>query len=457
MRFLSSPARPRSHRAALTASVAPLALALVTMTVASTARADFGSDLKAMFEDALASESWALALGMVFLGGLLTSLTPCVYPMIAITVSVFGASTAKSKLHGAGLSTMYVLGTCALFTPMGLFAGLSGGVFGEQLANPWIVVPLAVLFLVLAVSMFGAFEMNLPPALQNRLAQMGGLGPKGAFVLGLVGGLIAAPCTGPVLSGLLIWIGTSGNAGFGAAALFVYALGLGLPTWLVGTFAISLPKSGQWLEWVKSVFGLVMIGAALWFVKDFIHLGELVERTSTWLGAGAVMLVVGLLLGAVHLSFHGAGKLGAARKGTGILLSVAGGMTLALWLNAAPVLPPGARIAWMSDYDAAQALARREGKPMLVDFGASWCAACEELDRLTFSDLRVVSEGQRFVPVRVDLSPGQDVARGRRLLANYAQRGLPLVVMHDSRGEEATRVTSFIEAEQMLQLMRDVD
>jgi thiol:disulfide interchange protein DsbD len=435
---------------------APLAAGLILAT-AATAHADWSTDIKTMFDEALASESWALALGMVFVGGLLTALTPCVYPMIAITVSVFGASTAKSKLHGAGLSTMYVLGTCALFTPLGLVAGLSGGVFGEQLANPWIVVPLAVLFVVLAASMFGAFEMNLPPALQNRLAQMGGLGPKGAFVLGLVGGLIAAPCTGPVLSGLLIWIGTSGKAGFGAAALFVYALGLGLPTWVVGTFAISLPKSGQWLEWVKSFFGMVMVGAALWFVKDFIHLGELVERTSTWLAAGGIMLVFGLLSGAVHLSFQGASAVTMARKGGGIALTVAGGLTLALWLNAAPILPPGTEIAWMSDYEAAQALARRENRPLLVDFGASWCAACEELDRHTFSDPRVVAEGRRFVPVRVDLSPGQDVARGRQLLARYEQRGLPLVVMHDSRGTEAARVTEFVEADRMLQLMRRVD
>lgn len=456
-RYSGRSMRDTRRRSVRAFPIAGLATASLVLLGAGRARADWGDDIKAMFDQALASESWGLALGMVFAGGLLTALTPCVYPMIAITVSVFGASTAKSKLHGAGLSTMYVLGTCALFTPLGLVAGLSGGVFGEQLANPWIVVPLAVLFVVLAASMFGAFEMSLPPALQNRLAQMGGLGPKGAFVLGLVGGLIAAPCTGPVLSGLLIWIGTSGNAGFGATALFVYALGLGLPTWVVGTFAINLPKSGQWLEWVKSFFGMVMVGAALWFVKDFIGLGHLVERTPTWLIASVLLLVAGLGVGAVHLSFHGASALTAARKGGGLLMSVAGGTTLALWLSAAPLLPPGTEIAWLDDYEAAEALARQEQRPLLVDFGASWCAACEELERHTFRDPRVIAEGQRFVPVRIDLSPGQDVARGRQILARYEQRGLPLVVLHDSRGGEAARVTSFIEAEPMLRLMRAVD
>ncbi len=444
--------RHREHRAATVAVL----LAGVVIATTATAHADGLTDFSSSFEAALTSESWALALGIMFVAGLLTSLTPCVYPMIAVTVSVFGASEAKSKVHAAGLSTMYVLGMCALFTPLGLVAGLSSQVFGSALASPWVVFPLAVFFVAMAVSMFGAFELSLPPALQNRLAQMGGLGPKGAFVLGLVGGLIAAPCTGPILGFLLGWIGQTRNAVFGAAALFSYSLGLGLLTWLVGTFAIALPKSGRWLEWVKSFFGIVMIGAALWFTRDFIGLGHAVERTGQWLAAAIILVVVGIGIGAVHLSFHGASKAVLARKASGILMAVAGGIALALWLNAPPVLPPGAEIAWMDDYDAAREMAQSQGKPLLVDFGASWCGACQELDRDTFSDHRVVAEATRFVPVHIDLSPGQDLEHGNQLLAGYHQRGLPLVVMHDSQGEETARVTSFVEAERMLQIMRDV-
>src|SRR5690606_32338698 len=188
------------------------------------------------------------------------------------------------------------------------------GVLGEGLSNPWVVGVLCLIFLAMAASMFGAFELALPPSLQNRLAQMGGLGPKGAFVLGLVGGLIAAPCTGPVLTVLLAWIGTTQNAILGGGALFLYAVGLGLPTWLVGTFAISLPKSGAWLDSIKSFFGIVMVGAALWFARDFIGLRDLVERTPTWILASVVLLGIGLALGAVHLSFYGADKATFARK-----------------------------------------------------------------------------------------------------------------------------------------------
>lgn len=432
---------------------AALLSAGLVLGLTATAHADWMADATASFEQALSSGSWGFALALAFGAGLLTSLTPCVYPMIAITVSVFGASQAKTKLQGAGLSTMYVLGICALFTPLGLGVALTGGVFGAGLANPWVVGFLAIVFLTMAASMFGAFELALPPSLQNRLAQMGGLGPKGAFVLGLVGGLIAAPCTGPVLTVLLAWIGTTGDAALGGGALFLYALGLGLPTWLVGTFAINLPKSGAWLDSIKSFFGIVMIIAALWFARDFIGLTHLVPRTSTFILAFVVVLGIGLALGGVHLSFHGGDKATLARKVGGIALSVVGGLGIVLWLGA---VPPGAQIPWMTDYEAARTLADQQDKPLLVDFGASWCGACGELDRHTFSDPRVVAEGRRFVPVRLDLSSGEEKERGERVLATYNQRGLPLVVMHDSEGAEQSRVTGFIEADQMLELMQAV-
>ncbi len=436
------------------------ALAGITLLAGNAAHADFATELGA--EEALSSGSWGLALGIMFLGGLLTSLTPCVYPMIAITVSIFGAREAKSKAHGAFLSSMYVLGICALFTPLGIIAALGGGVFGSALAEWYVVVPMAIFFVVMAVAMFGAFELALPPSIQNKLATMGGLGPKGAFVLGLVGGLIAAPCTGPVLSGLLAWIATTQNAVFGALALFVYALGVGLPTWLVGTFAINLPKSGKWMESVKSFFGVVMIAAAIWFTKDFIGLPGLVARTWLHLGVLGGMLVAGLALGAIHLSYHGAKKSVAARKTLAIALAVVGAAGIAMWLNASPPVARGDgdtphEIAWMTDYDEARALADREDRPLLVDFGASWCGACQELERNTFSDPRVIEEGQRFVPVRIDLSPGQDVERGNALLAQYNQHGLPLIVMHGSDGEESSRVTGYVEPEEMLTIMRAVD
>ena len=439
-------------RGPLLATVATFAVLLV----ASTARADWLSDLEAPFREAVESGSFGLALGLVFVAGLATSLTPCVYPMIVITVSVFGARQAESRLQGALLSTCFVLGMSALFVPLGVIAGMTGGVFGSLLANPWVLGGLALLFIALALSMFGAFEMNLPPALQNKLAQVGGIGFKGAFALGFVSAIIAAPCTGPVLAFLLTWIGTTSDVVFGGAALFVYSLGLGLLFWVVGTFAVSLPKSGRWLEWVKSVFGTVMIIMALYYLRDLLPIERPVERV-TWLLSGCGgLLLIGVAVGAIHLSYHDESKLKKARKTVGIAMAVVGATFGIWWLEA---LPPGAKIEWMEDYAEARALAEDAGRPLLVDFGASWCGACGELDRYTFSDPRVVAEAQnrRIVPVRIDLSPGEDTPEKREVLASYDQRGLPLVVLHDGEGEEVGRVTAMMEPEEFLQIFERLD
>jgi thiol:disulfide interchange protein DsbD len=298
--------------------------------------------------------------------------------------------------------------------------------------------------------------MNLPPALQNRLAQVGGVGKKGAFALGFVSGLIAAPCTGPVLAFLLTWIGTSENAMFGGLALFIYSIGLGVLFWVVGTFAVSLPKSGRWLEWVKSSFGTVMIVMAVWYLRDFLPFDRPAERDVILIAIAAGCIFLGLGAGAIDLSYHDSSKVTRVRKTSGIALAVAGATALLWYVEA---LPPGARIEWLEDYDAARTLAQADGRPLLVDFGASWCGACGELDRNTFSDPRVVArtlEG-RFVPVRIDLSPGEATDEKRAVLASYDQRGLPLVVLHDPAGEEVARVTAFVEPEQFLELMERVD
>jgi thiol:disulfide interchange protein DsbD len=429
--------------------------ALFTLAAAATARADALSDLEKPLRNALQSGSWFSALGLAFGAGVATSLTPCVYPMIVITVSVFGAREAKGKLAAAKLSSAFVLGIAALFTPLGVVAALSGNVFGSQLANPIVLCALALFFIALSASMFGAFELDLPSGIKNRLAMTGGDGMKGAFLMGLVSSLIAAPCTGPVVGFLLTWVGTTRNVVFGALAFFSYSLGLGLLFFLVGTFSMSLPKSGNWLEGVKGVFGIVMLTAAVYFVRDLIPgLTGLAQHTSNFLVVALVLVGLGVALGGVHLSFHHTPLAVRARKSLGIALSVAGLCGVVGYLIA---LPPGARIAWLDDYGTAKQLALGTSKPLLVDFGASWCGACGELDRHTFSDERVVREGSRFIPVHVDLSPGKDSPDKQALLRSYNQRGLPLVVLHDHSGREVARVTSFLEPQKFLELMRKVD
>ncbi len=438
------------HRRRIVVRSMAAGLGVLPLLLASGASADWLADLEAPFREALAGGDVALALGFVFLAGLATSLTPCVYPMIAITVSVFGARQSSSRAQAAMLSTVFVLGIASLFTPLGIVVALTGGVFGSALSSPVVLVGLALLFSALALGMFGAYEFALPPGLSNRLAQVGGSGYRGAFALGFVSGLVAAPCTGPVLAALLTWVGTTGDVAFGAAALFLYALGLGVLFWLVGTFAVSLPKSGPWLEGVKSFFGVVMLVMALYYLRDLLPFELPHVRSQGWLLGALMALGLGLLLGAVHLSFHDPSRARRLRKGLGVVLAVGGAFAAVGWAEA---LPPGSRIAWREDFEAARREALHRGRPMLVDFSASWCGACGELERETFSDPRVVSAARSFVTVKVDLSPGKDSPRKRALLSGYDQRGLPLVVVHDCEGKEVGRITTFVPPERVLPLL----
>jgi thiol:disulfide interchange protein DsbD len=426
-----------------------LGAVLPVLLSTSPARAD-GLGLAKSFQTALEGGSAGTALLLSFAAGLATSLTPCVYPMIAITVSVFGARAAQTRREGALLSTAFVGGMAVLFTALGIGAAMTGGVFGDELGSPVVAFALAAVFVLMAAAMFGAFELALPSSVTTKLSEMGGIGYKGAFVLGMVTSLIAAPCVGPVLGLLLPWVGSTGNIAFGAACTLSYALGLGCLFWVVGTFAVALPKSGRWMEWVKSGFALVMLGSALYFVRLWIPGYEALRRGDLlYLALGAIG--VGLALGAVHLSFSG-GSIDRLRKASGIVTCSAG-MLLLLGSFEAKPLQAG---EWEHDLLAARAKAKEADLPMLVDFGASWCQACGELERETFSDPRVIAESQRFVRIKVDLSPGAEIEQGEAWLEEYGARGLPLVVLHDRSGHESARITEFVEPDDMLQLMQAV-
>lgn len=430
-------------------AVFPFLLTLFASLPAGVALADGG--VSAAFQQALEGGSLGNALLLSFLAGIATSLTPCVYPMIAITVSVFGARAVQTRAEGALLSTAFVAGMTVLFSVLGIAAALTGGIFGDELGNPVIAFGLALVFLVMAASMFGAFELALPYTITTKLSEMGGIGYRGAFVLGMVSSIIAAPCVGPVLGLLLPWVGTTGNVSFGAACMVAYALGMGLLFWVVGTFAVALPKSGRWMEWVKGTFGLIMIGSALYFVRAWIPGYDQIPRASAYLYGALVCVAAGIALGAIHARFSDGG-LARARKTLGIFATSLGMLLMMGHLEARPN-----HAGWEADLHAARAKAKAEAAPLLIDFGASWCQACGELERYTFSDPRVISEITRFIKVKIDLSPGPNVERGKEWLSGYGARGLPLVVVHDSQGNERVRVTEFVEADKMLELLRGVN
>jgi len=406
--------------------------------------------------------SGRLAVGalVVFAGGLLTALTPCVYPLIPITVGVFGARKAERRSKAVLLTMAYVVGMGLVFSALGVVAAKTGQAFGSILGDRRFVVGLAIFLLVLAASMFGAFELSLPSGLAQKLNTVGGGGVAGAFLMGSVSGFLAAPCTGPVLTGLLAFVAESQNSGLGAMLLFIYALGIGVPFVLIGVFTLRLPRGGAWMEWVKSILGIALVALAATYLKDAFpstrgglsHLGEQVGRNpATWIAAA--LAVAGVLIGGIHRSFK-QGALDFALKSAGVLLVVGAFLLRSTALNTASssspglqwhVQFPGTAASSTTVFDAALARARQSSQPVMIDFGAEWCAACKELERDTYVDSRVVSEANgRFLNIKVDGT--NEVDSVEALYKRFGVQALPTVAFVSSRGEILTqpRVTGFL-------------
>lgn len=234
---------------------------------------DESSQKQGRFETAMAEQGlWGVLL-LVFIAGLLSSLTPCVYPLIPITIGIFGARQASSKLHGFLLSLTYVFGIALTYAIMGVIAASVGTVFGSAMQNPWLLGGIAVLFFALGLSSLGVFDFRLPGGLQNKLGQAGGVGFGGAFVMGLVAGIIAAPCVGPIVAGILLYVAGQQDMVLGFVLLLVYALGMGVLFLVLGTFSSllnKLPRAGTWMEGVKTLFGIVFIAMAIYYLRFLI-------------------------------------------------------------------------------------------------------------------------------------------------------------------------------------------
>ena len=429
-------------------------LALAAEAADATAAAG-GSDNDALTR-ALA-QGTLMATGLSFVGGFLTSLTPCVFPMVAITVSVFGgASQAKSRMSAAWLSTCFVLGLATLFTVLGVGAGVTGAIAGSWLSNPYVVGFLALILLAFAASMFGAFELALPASLNNRLATVGGMGPGGAFALGLVMSLVAAPCTGPIFGGILVFIAKSHNVPLGALFSFSYALGLGVPFFLVGTFALAMPKGGAWMLGVKWFFGVMLTVVALYFLKNVIPgLGHVAQKGTWFMVTAIAITVVGLALASVHIAAERRkspiAHLSKPFKLASLPLAIVGGFMAVSW-----VVLPKAELQWLESEDVAMQQANAEHKPVIVDFGAAWCGACNELAKHTFADSSVRAEAGRFVAVKVDATDDEN-DQINKIKEKYHVVGLPTVVVLDSNGNEKIRFNEFVPPERFLAAIKSVN
>ncbi|MCL2013253.1 MAG: thioredoxin family protein [Cystobacterineae bacterium] len=422
---------------------------------------------------------WWKAGGILFLGGLLTALTPCVYPLIPITVGVLGASQARSKLQAVALSTAYILGMGLVFSLAGMAAALSGQAFGFLLSNRWVLLGLSGFMALLAASMLGTFELRLPFSWTQRLGKMGGGGSLwGALFMGGAAGLLAAPCTGPILSGLLTYIAQQQAFWLGAIGLFIYAMGIGLPFFIVGVFAIKLPKGGKWMVGVKYFFGLLLAALALSYLKEawpsfeaaVVWMTHTLGRKATLLVAGGLVFFA-IFLGGIRRNREKAPSGFSTNEASAnpSKASLLGMLLLAILLRFE--LPPAATLreaplVWshrfsaqnssMAVFEEALLQAQKQGHPVLIDFFAQWCTACKELEKISFADAKVQQEAERFVRIKVDAT--KENKNIEALYARYSVRGLPTVIFLNPQGEllSKPRVEGFLGPKELLRQMQKV-
>lgn len=408
---------------------------------------------------------WA-NLAFFFLAGLGLSLTPCMFPMIPILSGIIAGQGHKvTRGRGFALSLAYVLGMAVTYAAAGVAAGLTGTLLSAALQSPWVLGSFALVFVILSFSMFGFYELQLPTALQSKLSDeaghlQGGRG-LGVFLMGTLSALIVGPCVAAPLAGALLYIGQTGDAVFGGAALFVMALGMGVPLIIVGLSAGTLlPKTGPWMEAVKKSFGVLLLATAVWLISPVIP-------------ALAQMLLWALLLIIPAIYLHALDPLpphakGLHRfwKGVGIVMLLTGAALLigALSGSRDPLQPLSglrgqavAAEAKKLPFEPVRSVAELEarvktaGQPVMLDFYADWCVSCKEMERFTFSDPAVQAKLAGFKLLKADVTANSD--DDKALLARFGLFGPPGILFFDAAGQEikTVKVIGFQDAATFMQ------
>ena len=375
--------------------------------------------------------------------GLALNLTPCVYPMLGITVSIFGARSAAPTPKVIGSALVYILGIMTMYSTLGTVAALTGQLFGSFLQNPLVLGGIGVLFVVMSLSMFGLYELQPPAGLLQRLGGSGATNMLGLFASGLVVGVFAAPCVGPPVVALLGLVAARGDVWYGFHTFFALALGLSAPYLVLATFSNllqKLPRSGEWMVWVKKLFGVALLGFGLFYL-----LNAMAPRYSMW------VLPATLLVGGVYLGFleHS----GAKRKGFVLAKRLLGVACLAagVWVVANAPKPT---LQFQPYADAAVQQALASGKPVILDFSADWCIPCHKMERTTFADPRVIAAADKFAAFKVDLTHA-DSPVAEAQTRRYGIRGIPTIVFLVPGGEvETARFSGELSADEFLEKLR---
>jgi len=391
-----------------------------------------------------ATEGSFVAFLAIFLIGLALNLTPCVYPMLSVTVSLFGTQSDTNTARVFVKAVVYVLGIASMYSVLGVTAAMSGGLFGNWLQSPWVLGAIGALLFGLALSMFGVYQIQAPYWLTSKLGGTTGTGFISLFISGLVVGIFAAPCIGPPVIALLALVGQKGDPLFGFWAFFILSLGLGFPYLILGTFSGLLkkvPRSGAWLIWVERIFGVVLVGAALFYISLAFF-----PKFAAYV-VPFTLIVGGLYLGFIEPSAKDKVWLKRIKWVFGIASVVVGG----LFANA--LREPS--VSWHTYDEDWITEAKASEQPIIMDFYADWCIPCLELDRKTFTDPEVIAIADRFVRLKVDLTHF-DSPEAEALRKKYDIAGVPTIVFLDTDGTEvvSSRVVGYLPPERFLEKMK---
>jgi thiol:disulfide interchange protein DsbD len=408
---------------------------------------DYTSESKVNDDDTLANQleksGLLFTLIIVFLGGLALNLTPCVYPLIPITIGFFGGQSEgkTSKLFFMGL--FYVLGMALTYSVVGVITALSGAVFGALLQNPFVILFIVLIFIALSLSMFGVYEFKLPDSL---VAKAGGAksGFFGAFFMGLTMGIVAAPCIGPFVIGLVTYVAAKGDPFYGFILFFVMAVGLGLPYLVLALFSgkiKNLPRAGFWMDAVKHIFGFILLGMAIYFAEP------LLPKVLVKFALPIFMIIAGIALFFMD------------KKASEIL-----GFRIFKILFSSLLIIGAAYLLWPTDQKSLDwqyysnevyESALKSNNKIIIDFYADWCIPCKELDALTFSNEEVIKKTQNFISIKVDMT--KTMSDETEIIRNkFNIRGMPTVLIINSKGEEVERITGFVNAEEFLKIIESV-
>jgi thioredoxin:protein disulfide reductase len=393
---------------------------------------------------------WTL-LG-IFAGGMALNLTPCVYPLIPVTVSYFGGQAAgaeksQSRLIIHGLC--YMVGLALTNSLLGVIAALTGGLMGAMLQNPIVLVIVAAVLVFFATSLFDLWELRLPSGLTQSAAKAYS-GYFGSLFMGLTLGVVAAPCIGPFVLGLLTWVASTGSPWLGFVIFFTLSLGLGLPLFLLAMFSgqlEKLPRAGGWMIWVRKLMGWVLIGMAVHFIRPILP-----ESISILLLA-AVALAAGLHLGWLDRNQASSRAFTWIKLGTGMACLVLATILVTSWAMRGP------GVAWKPYSNEVLQEAQKLKKPVVIDFYATWCTPCRELEEVTFHDDAVVKEAERkFVMVKVDVTKGGNPFY-EQLLQQYKIKGVPTIVFVDRNGKERSdlRLVDYLPPDQFMGRMAEIN